>query len=294
MTEPVTLRPLALAKQLAAIPFHFLGHQWRREGLGETQRHTFGKHPRQYLIFKMPPAHVPLRAQAIIFYHGGGWRVGWPDQFPAVGEWFLRQGYPVFLPAYRLCPRYGYPDMREDLNLALLKMLEILKINDLEEMPLVAGGMSAGATLAAHLAFDRDALNRLGLSQEIFAGFMGFGGPLDLWQLPDLVQVRNFTRGARGSSAFHRANPLPLLRQEEELPALIVHGSDDAIVPYAAGEQFYQAYPGPKRLCTIPGGSHLDSLAFALKDYKTASVLQEWLDELKMPQTCLQSETSLS
>jgi acetyl esterase/lipase len=89
------IRPLALAKQLAAIPFHFVQHQRKGVAAFKPEKHAFGPHRRQYLTFWMPPKGVPEQNSVVIFYHGGGWRFGWPNQFPTVANWFLRRGFPV-------------------------------------------------------------------------------------------------------------------------------------------------------------------------------------------------------
>lgn len=275
-----SIRPLALAKQIAAVPFHFVHHQWKHEAVSKPEKHRFGAHSRQYLMFWMPPKDVPEQDSIVVFYHGGGWRLGWPDQFPTVADWFLRRGYPVVMPAYRLLPRYNFPDMREDLNLALSKLLELMEINGLSQKKLLIAGMSAGATLAAHLVFDRHELAKFGKTPEHFSGFLSFGGPLDLNQMPNVAQVRNFVGGTFGSEAFRRANPFSLLTQDEYLPALFVHGTDDAIVPFESSAHFYRAYRGPKVLSPIPNGSHLDSLRFALDDLETAATVEQWLGDL--------------
>lgn len=276
-------RPFSLLKQVAAVPFHFLQHQWK----GTTARtlpekHTFGKHRRQYLMFWMPPKSVPIQHSVVVFYHGGGWRLGWPDQFPTVADWFLARGYPVIMPAYRLLPWYNFRDMREDLNLSLAKILELLRVKGLEDKKLLIAGMSAGATLAAHLCFNRNELADFCMTPNYFSGFLSFGGPLDLNKLPDLPQVRRFAGGPFNSNAFQEANPMHWMSSSDHLPVLLVHGTDDAIVPFESSESFYQQYSGPKSLHSIVGGSHLDSLGFALDDLETSTVVENWMRRLQI------------
>ncbi|MBC7776792.1 MAG: alpha/beta hydrolase [Phycisphaerae bacterium] len=275
-----TIRPFALAKQIAAIPFHFVQHQWKGIALSKPEKHWFGPHWRQYLMFWMPPKDVPEQHSVVVFYHGGGWRLGWPDQFPTVADWFLRRGFPVVMPAYRLSPRFSYPDMRQDLNLALGKILELMETHGLSQKKLLIGGMSAGATLAAHIAFNRNELAGLGMSQNDFSGFFSFGGPLDLEKLPNLQPLRGYAGGPPGSESFRAANPITWLRESENLPGLLVHGTDDAIVPFESSVSFFEKYSGPKTLYPIMGGSHLDSLGFVLKDRTTAETLEKWINGL--------------
>ncbi|MDO8366888.1 MAG: alpha/beta hydrolase [Saprospiraceae bacterium] len=275
-----SIRPLSLARQIAAVPFHFVQHQWKSAAVSKAEKHTFGPHPRQYLMFWMPPPGAPEQHSVVVYYHGGGWRLGWPDQFPTVAEWFLRRGFPVVMPAYRLSPGFAYPAMREDLNLALGKILELMEANGLQKKKLLIGGMSAGATLAAHLAFNRNELADFCMTPNYFSGFISMAGPLDLSQLPNLVPLRRYAGGPPGSEAFRAADPMTWLTESDHLPILLIHGTDDAIVPLASSERFFEKYSGPKTLHLIPGGSHLDSLGFALNDQATAGVLQQWLAEL--------------
>jgi acetyl esterase/lipase len=274
------IRPFDLLKQVAAVPFHFVRHQWKYKAISKPERFYFGRHPRQYLMFWMPPKGTPTKASIVVFYHGGGWRLGWPDQFPTVADWFLRRGFPVIMPAYRLLPRYAFPEMREDLSLAFGKTLELLKARGLDNLKVLPAGMSAGATLAAHLAFNPQVLQEFAPGNKRFSGFLSFGGPLDLNEMPDVGQLRRFVRGTFGSPAFESANPIRYLQGSEKYPVLLVHGTADAIVPFESSARFYEKYPGPKSLFPIPGGSHLDSLGFALHDNETSDVVENWLLKL--------------
>jgi fermentation-respiration switch protein FrsA (DUF1100 family) len=41
-------------------------------------------------------------------------------------------------------------------------------------------------------------------------------------------------------------------------PALVLHGDQDSVIPYALGQRLFESLPGPKRFVTIPGGDHND------------------------------------
>jgi len=41
-------------------------------------------------------------------------------------------------------------------------------------------------------------------------------------------------------------------------PALVLHGTDDSVIPYRMGERLYEGLRGPKRFHAIPGGDHND------------------------------------
>jgi uncharacterized protein len=48
--------------------------------------------------------------------------------------------------------------------------------------------------------------------------------------------------------------------EKVKAPILILHGTDDRIIPFALGEQLYAAAPEPKRFVRIDGGNHTRNL----------------------------------
>jgi hypothetical protein len=84
--------------------------------------------------------------------------------------------------------------------------------------------------------------------------------------------LRDFAGGPSGSDAFVAANPIYWLTDHDPLLILLLHGTNDAIVPFSSSESFFEKYSGQKKLYPILNGSHLDSLGFALDDH-TAEVV---------------------
>jgi dienelactone hydrolase len=284
MSEPTLFparRPYTwqLFAQLADIPLQFVHHYTQRVPLTAPQTVRYGPHRRQYFLAWAPPAGVAPRPLALLFWHGGGWRTGWPGMFPAVPAFFLNLGLPVIMPAYRLAPAYSHVDMREDLDLALTAALDWLEMRVGRDYRLVFAGMSAGATLAAHLAFDRAGLARLGVPAERRAGFLGCAGPLDLNCMPGFGPLYRYAGGKRGSAAFRAANPIYGVAAQEDLPALLLHARTDGIVPWTCSESFRRQYPAATaiELFNLPGRTHLDSLRFATDDGVTAARVRQWL-----------------
>lgn len=268
---------LALAGQLAEIPFQIAHHLRLSKPLSRPEKHLFGSKWRQYLLFWPPAEGIASKNSVVVLYHGGGWRVGWPGLHPTLAEFFLREGFPVVMPAYRLAPFASHRHMREDLNLALVYTLQLLQERDLENKKLLVGGISAGGTLAAHLVFDRETLEDLDVRQDMFSGFISFAGPLDLYRMPPFGAVSRYAGGKPGSQAFNTANPVRHLSGDEQVPALLIHGTTDAIVPFGCSESFFEKYAGPKMLHPLPGKTHLDVMRFATDDIDTAGLLREWL-----------------
>ena len=59
-------------------------------------------------------------------------------------------------------------------------------------------------------------------------------------------------------------------------PLLVVHGSGDRLIPPALGQQLYAAAQGPKRWVLVEGGSHHNTNAVGLPQYRMA--LEELFD----------------
>ncbi|MGE5116415.1 MAG: alpha/beta hydrolase [Betaproteobacteria bacterium] len=53
-------------------------------------------------------------------------------------------------------------------------------------------------------------------------------------------------------------------------PVLVVHGSDDRLIAPALGRALYERSPSPKRFVLVEGGSHHDTNARAVEQYRVA------------------------
>jgi acetyl esterase/lipase len=280
--------PLA---ELSTIPGRVRDMYWREPVVSVQHRVAFGADRRQYLLYFEPPAHIPRKDKWLMFYHGGGWYLGRPAMFPQVIDFFVNLGYPVVLPAYRLCPKYNFTHMREDLNGALKTTLRLMEETTEGPQKIVIGGMSAGANLAAHLVFNTEILKEMEVDYP-FAGFLSCGGPLDLNFLPDTFIVRTFTGGKYGSQAFRQANPVELLSSDSPvLPALFISGTNDTIVPPRANYSFYQKYASvaPAVWHELPDQQHLDAIRWIHDDNDTASKIRDWLETVDSRQWTVDS-----
>jgi cation diffusion facilitator CzcD-associated flavoprotein CzcO/acetyl esterase/lipase len=89
----------------------------------------------------------------IVYYHGGGWVTGGPDEFDTLARRLAqRTGCAVVLVDYRLAPEHRYPAAVEDawtaLNWTAANVEEIAG----SAVPLIVAGDSAGGCLAALVA----------------------------------------------------------------------------------------------------------------------------------------------
>jgi alpha-beta hydrolase superfamily lysophospholipase len=53
-------------------------------------------------------------------------------------------------------------------------------------------------------------------------------------------------------------------------PVLVVHGSDDRLIPPALGRALYERAPGPKRFVLVEGGTHHNTNGLAQDQYRAA------------------------
>lgn len=66
---------------------------------------------------------------------------------------------------------------------------------------------------------------------------------------------------------------------EIQAPLLVIHGTDDRLIPVAEGQALHDLAREPKRLWLVPGAGHNDVALTAGDEY--GRVLREWLDGLE-------------
>ncbi|MEL6867836.1 MAG: alpha/beta hydrolase [Bacteroidota bacterium] len=246
-----------------------------------VERYHYGPQRRQYLLYCRPLKNQMDKKHVIFYFHGGGWAFGSPEMFRAKAQMLINQGYHVILPSHRRIPRFQYHHIREDLNLCLLKSLEIMEKYGQKGKKLLLGGMSAGGNVAALLAFDRTQHQQMGLSRDLFGGVLLFGAPIDLHYMPRTPILWAFA-GWRQSNRFQLANPRHHLNGDESLPVFCIHGSHDGMVPLAVAEGFLAVYP--KELITfhlLEKGTHLESGHWSFPDNINQERLLQWLEKLE-------------
>lgn len=247
-------------------------------GMKEQSR-SYGQHARQYLLSFRPEVPEP-QPLTVIYFHGGGWRLGAPEHFRANARVLAGQGYHVLIPSYRRLPHHDYQAIREDLAAIRRLIPAILREEGREGNALVIGGMSAGGHLAAMLALDP------GLQQPLLPlrGLFFLGAPLDLEKMPDSRTLRQLA-GPRHEPNFRKANPCNFLSETFDLPTLFIHGEKDALVPVAAARSFAGRLQERSRsevqFHQLPAGTHLDAVQWAYTDGPQRKLLLAWLQKLE-------------
>jgi len=245
-------------------------------------RYRYGSHSRQYVLVFQAKQQTVNRQKIIIYFHGGGWRFGKPEQFRANAQLLVNQGYTVIMPSYRRIPRFNYWHIREDLTAILHQIKRIQHEQEMMHYDLLLGGLSAGGNLAALLYYDQLELQKAGFSPQQFVGLFFLGAPLDLHQMRDSLVLRAFA-GRPEHDRFDRANPINYLATAEHLPVLCIHSNKDGLVEYECALSFVkkmnQLQPGRVQFHTLSGATHLDTARWSYKDGQVRRLLLEWLDE---------------
>lgn len=159
----------------------------------------------------------------IVFLFGGGWHSGDKVNYAFVAERFVKHGYTVIIPNYRLYPEVTYPVFVEDSAHAA----QWVHANYNE--PIFLMGHSAGAYNAAMIA-----VNDAYASNIEFAGLIGISGPY------------NFTpSGKKYRNIFSNLDDFSVIYVNRYLdgyapPSLLLHGRDDSTVSMVNTRQLAQ------------------------------------------------------
>ncbi len=221
------------------------------------KRISIGDDPRQYMLAYEPKA--PVRRVAVLFLHGGGWRRGRPEFFLAIGRFFARRGIAVAMPAYRLAPRHKHPAQLNDAAAAYAATVDWLDRIGLSDVPVIVGGNSAGAHIAAFLALDPRLCSLNG--HDRIRGLLSMSGPLR-WDLPYPKSIRPMMRELiRKPRAWPEADPFLLIQRPQTFRLLALQGLRDPLIRPAAAVDFAKAWSPDgsfSELHLIPGHHHSD------------------------------------
>ena len=118
-------------------------------------------------------------------------------------------------------------------------------------------GHSLGGAVAAELAVRRPEATGVGLEATFTS-------------IRDMVEHTAWRFMPVGLILTQEFNTLAKISRIQA-PLLIVHGTNDAIVPYEMGERLFSAATSPrKRFIRVEGGSHHNLSAMAFEQYRTA------------------------
>ncbi|WP_416355024.1 alpha/beta hydrolase [Aureimonas phyllosphaerae] len=162
----------------------------------------------------------------VVFIYGGSWDSGSKSIYPFVGQSLASAGYIVAIPDYRVYPDVLFPGFVEDGARAVAA---VRKLGETGGAGLAAGshplflmGHSAGAQIAALLAYNKRYLSRAG--GRPVAGFIGLSGPYDFLPLKEERYKRIFPPALREAS-----QPVNFVGRGDP-PTFLAHGGKDTTV----------------------------------------------------------------
>ncbi|MCB1205292.1 MAG: alpha/beta hydrolase [Verrucomicrobiae bacterium] len=233
----------------------------------------------QRLDLYLPEATTEKSLPLIVHIHGGGWRAG--SKFPCPVTGMVLQGYVVASVEYRFSQVAVFPAQIQDCQAAIrwLRANAARYHIDPEKVGVVGG--SAGGHLSALVgtsggagAFPAIGGNE-GQSDRVQA-VCDIYGPADFTtvvrQAAEDANVKNIFEFNSPKDPYSSLIGVPLETvekgravspvsyvSEDDPPVLILHGTHDALVPYAQSVQFAEALKAkgvPVWLQTLPGAGH--------------------------------------
>ena len=248
------------------------------------EKHSFGKHKRQYLIHYRPRTNGKNQNQVVVYIHGGGWQFGTPEMFRPNAQVLDEMGYHSFFLSHRRIPKHNIRSMKEDVANAMSMVRDIMSVEGISQKKVILGGVSSGANLAALFYFDKKIKYAAGFREEHFAGLFLMAPPLNLygmWHSPTLLWLT----GRRKSRLFQEASPINFLQKKEDIATLIVHPEKDGMVPLSSTESFVEK---AKELGfvniefhVLSKMTHMDAASWCFKDHPSHVIVKDWLEKIQ-------------
>lgn len=179
--------------------------------------------------------------KAVIFYFGGGWRVGSPKQFFPFCAALKARGIACFAPDYRVLSRQG-TDAVDALHDAQSAYQWVISHGDkfgVDKSQIYVGGGSAGGHLAAAVAILPDKS-----TTQAPAGMLLFNPAVDIGRSSRIQEL--FRNEAKQYSPIEFVRP-------SLAGAWIVHGTADKTVPFGTVVDFCQRMEAAGNLCELTG-----------------------------------------
>jgi acetyl esterase/lipase len=171
----------------------------------------------------VPKDDAPVHP-VIVFLYGGAWDSGRRGDYLFVAEALVSRGFVVVIPDYRVYPEVRYPAFVQDAAAAFAWTKREIARYKGDPGRVFLMGHSAGAHIAAMVAYNERFLAAQGLRRSDVRGFIGLAGPYDF--VPDETNIRAALSG-EGDPA--KAMPARYVHGGEP-PSLIITGDEDTRV----------------------------------------------------------------
>lgn len=189
--------------------------------------------------------------------------------------WLVKEGHDLLVFDYRGYGKSeGEPNQTGtylDAKAALRLAREIRHQRDAERF--IVYGQSLGGIIAANAVADDKELIHLLVLESTFGSYkeVAFKAMANNW----ITFIFSPLAYLLVSNEYGSYDKMPFLK---ELPLLVMHGTDDEVVPYRLGEKLYAMKEGPKWFWKIEGGKHIG--AFFTKDLSYRKRFLKFIDNL--------------
>ena len=234
----------------------------------------YGDEPRQQLDVYQPA--VTNKGIVVVFFYGGGWRIGERDEYRFVAQTLTRYGATVVIPDYRIYPGGVFPDFMHDAAAAVAWTQRNISQYGGDPKKIYLVGHSAGAHIATLLALDTRYLTGQGLRTDVLAGVVGLATPADFATNLEAKYRPAFVN----QTELERAQPIRYARGDAP-PMLLQHGANDSVVrprnSLALAEQI-TALGGQAQAQIYPDKGHPGLLLFFSPLFGGSATLDDTLD----------------
>lgn len=210
----------------ACSPSRILNSLVPTEGMTATRNIAYGALNRQQLDVYVPAlASTPAKRPVVVFFYGGSWDSGSKDSYLFVAEALTSKGFIAVIPDYRIYPEVIYPEFLNDGASAFQWTKDNIEKYGGDINNIFVAGHSAGAHIAAMLAFDQTWLATQKLSTTSIRGFIGLAGPYDFLPLTSARLKEIFP----STEIQALSQPIRYARSNAP-PTLLLAGDADTIV----------------------------------------------------------------
>ena len=186
---------------------------------------------------------------AIVFFYGGGWNGGKPEQFYTQAKALADEGMVAFCAEYRVKKTHQTTPFEcvKDAKSAVRFLREHAEDFNINPEKIVAAGGSAGGHIAACTG--------------LIDGYEEEGEDLKISSVPNAMVLFNpvldTTEKGYGSKRFKKGKQTALSPchhvKKIELPTLVLTGKADTVTPYENAERFTKLMKEAGNRCTLKG-----------------------------------------
>ena len=205
----------------------------------------------------------PGDSPVVVMLHGGGWFGGSPASMEPLASSLASAGVVVFNSTYRTSAG-GYPESFDDVACDIRFALSKAGQYTTSTRPLTVVAHSAGAHIGSVVSLAGDLFGQdcdLGPGV-VVDRFVGLAGPYDPTLYSAVLTGYFGTRLEEDAAPWEAGSPYSYLDDNPLLKILLIHGTEDDLVPIRSSELLAEAAADAGldvALEELPGATHMDA-----------------------------------